>query len=305
MRKIAWEPGGAKKKSASAGGFRDGGVPAVAPGVTMRDSLENRIRVPRGPRGIDLSVGTGFDIPRFFDSLLPDMSDPHSSPPSESPLARLLNGILMLGTPLFLLAILGLTGFFFVAGMGDTEEEKAEAAAAIAAAAPASAAPPAAGGAAPAPAGAAAVAAAPAKAADGKPEGVTDAFWEMGKSSYATCAACHGPDGKGLQAGPAKMAPSMEKSPILTGDPNGAILVVLKGIAKENMDFMGIMAGLGAGLNDEQIAAVLTYCRNSFGNSAPAIKTEEVAAARAKFAAVNAPAGVKRAEIPAIIGAAK
>ena len=44
---------------------------------------------------------------------------------------------------------------------------------------------------------------------------------------------------------------------------------------------------------------------NSFGNSAPAISTEEVAAARTKFASVNAPAGVKRAEIDTIVGAAK
>lgn len=227
------------------------------------------------------------------------MSHDHSEP--ESPLAKLLNSILMLGAPVFLLAMLGLTGFFFVAGMGEKDEAApAEQAATAPAAAPS-------GGAAgaPAPAATPAVAAAAPKAAGGKPEGVTDAFWDLGKSSYATCAACHGPDGKGLQAGPAKMAPSMEKSPILVGDPNGAILVVLKGIAKENMDFMGIMAGLGAGLNDEQIAAVLTYCRNSFGNSAPAITTEQVAAARTKFATVNAPAGVKRADIPALIGSAQ
>jgi mono/diheme cytochrome c family protein len=31
---------------------------------------------------------------------------------------------------------------------------------------------------------------------------------------------------------------------------------------------------------DEQIAAVLTYVRNSFGNSAPAVTTEQVKALR-------------------------
>lgn len=228
--------------------------------------------------------------------------DPSHS--SEAPLAKALNSILMLGAPAFLLAMLGLTGFYFVAGMGDTAEEKAADTATVAAADAAAAAPAPTPGGAPAPAAAPAVAAAPAKAG-GKPEGVTDEFWNLGKSSYMTCGACHGPDGQGLQAGPAKMAPSMTASPVLTGDPDKAILVVLKGIAKENMDFMGIMAGLGAGLNDEQIASVLTYCRNSFGNSASVVTTEQVAAARAKYAAVNAPAGVKRAELDAIVGGAK
>ena len=64
-------------------------------------------------------------------------------------------------------------------------------------------------------------------------------------------------------------------------------------------------AGLGAGLNDEQIAAVLTYVRNSWGNQAAPVTVEQVAAARAKFADVNAPAGVKRAEIMNIVGAHK
>ena len=68
---------------------------------------------------------------------------------------------------------------------------------------------------------------------------------------------------------------------------------------------MGMMASLGAGLDDEKMAAVLTYTRNSWGNSAPAITVEEAAAARAKFADVNAPAGVRRAEIQAIVDAHK
>jgi hypothetical protein len=45
--------------------------------------------------------------------------------------------------------------------------------------------------------------------------------------------------------------------------------------------------------------------RNEWGNSAPAVTVEQAAAARAKFAAVNAPAGVKRAEIDAIVAAHK
>lgn len=127
----------------------------------------------------------------------------------------------------------------------------------------------------------------------------------LGKASYMLCAACHGPDGKGLQAGPALMAPSLVGSQILLGDPDGPLLVVLKGIAKENMNFMGVMAPLAAALDDQKLAALLTYVRNEWGNSAPPVTVEQAAAARAKFADVNAPAGVKRAEIEQIVAAHK
>jgi len=139
-------------------------------------------------------------------------------------------------------------------------------------------------------------------AAGGPPEGIDQATWDLGKQAFATCAACHGPDGTGLKVGPALMAPTFVGSETLLGDVDRPILVVLKGILKESADYMGAMAPLGA-LPDDQIAAVLTYVRNSWGNSAPPVTVEDVAAARAKFADVDAPAGVKRAEIDAIIAA--
>lgn len=223
------------------------------------------------------------------------MSDAHSPSESESPLAKVLNLIMLLAVPAVLVIMLGWTGFKFVLGIAAPPkvEEAAPAPAAATPAAPGSPATPP-----PAP-----VAAAPGGASK-KPDGVTDEFWALGKTTFATCAACHGPDGQGLQAGPAKMAPSMANSPTLLGEPDRPILVVLKGIQKENMDFLGVMAALGT-FSDEQIAAVLTYCRNSFGNAAPAVTPEQVATARAKFASVNAPAGVKRAEIDKILSEAK
>ena len=127
----------------------------------------------------------------------------------------------------------------------------------------------------------------------------------LGKASYAMCAACHGPDGTGLKVGPSLMAPSLIGSEVLLGDPDYSLLVVLKGIAKENMDFMGVMAPLAAGLDDEKLAAVLTYTRNEWGNSAAPVTVEEAASARARFAAVEAPAGVKRSEIEEIAKAHK
>jgi mono/diheme cytochrome c family protein len=98
------------------------------------------------------------------------------------------------------------------------------------------------------------------------------------------------------------MAPSLVGSETLLGEPDRPILVVLKGILKENADFVGAMAPLGT-MSDEQLAGVLTYVRNSWGNAADPISVEQFAAARAKFLDVDAPAGVKRAEIDSIVKA--
>lgn len=220
---------------------------------------------------------------------------------SKNPLSAFLGNAFLVAIPVVLIVMLGIVGSAFVGGM-KKETKKEEVAVAAAAPAPAAAETPAAeGGAAPAaPAAGGAPAPAPAPAA-----AVDPAVMALGKQSYMLCAACHGPDGTGLKAGPALMAPSLVGSKVLLGDPDGPLLVVLKGIAKENMNFMGVMAPLAAGLDDQKLAAVLTYTRNEWGNSAPAVTVEQAAAARAKFADVNAPAGVKRAELEAIVAAHK
>jgi len=199
--------------------------------------------------------------------------------------------------------MLGFVGIAFIGGSG-AKAERAEATGGETAAAPA-------------PAASAPVAdAAEADAAEDASEVAVDVvsdetheidpeFLALGKTTYATCAACHGPDGQGLKAGPLLMAPSLTGSELNIGDPVPAILIILKGIAKENMDYMGMMAPLGAGLDDEKIAAVLTYTRNAFGNSASPITPEEVAEVRAKFSDVNPPMGMKRSEIEEIVKAAR
>lgn len=221
-----------------------------------------------------------------------DSSDP------KNPLAAFLGNAFLVAIPLVLIVMLGIVGSAFVGGMKKKPKKEAVAAAAAPAPAAGQAPAPAAGAAPAAPAAGGAPAPAPAAAID-------PAVMALGKQSYMLCAACHGPDGTGLKAGPALMAPSLVGSKVLLGDPDQPLLVVLKGIAKENMNFMGVMAPLAAGLDDQKLAAVLTYTRNEWGNSAPAVTVEQAAAARAKFADVNAPAGVKRAELEAIVAAHK
>jgi mono/diheme cytochrome c family protein len=220
----------------------------------------------------------------------------NDSSDSSNPVSTILGNLFLILVPVALIVMLGIVGSAFVGGM-KREVKPKEVAAAPGAPAPAA---PAVANAAPAPA----ASGAPAAPAGGS-AAIDPAVMALGKQSYMLCAACHGPDGKGLQAGPALMAPSLVGSKVLLGDPDAPLLVVLKGIAKENMNYMGVMAPLAAGLDDQKLAAVLTYVRNEWGNSAPAVTVEQAAAARAKFATVNAPAGVKRAEIDAIVAAHK
>lgn len=229
------------------------------------------------------------------------MSDEHQEP--ENPIAKLIGVFFLFSVPIVLIVMLGIVGVAFLKGSGVKPSKETEGGGAVvAAAAPAT---PASANAAAAPAAGGTPAAgqtAPAPAAGG---GIDPAVMALGKTSYALCAACHGADGKGLQAGPLLMAPSLVGSELLLGDPDKSLLVVLKGIQKENMNYMGMMAPLASGLDDEKLAAVLTYVRNDFGNSAPAVTVEEAAAARAKFADVNTPSGVKRGEIDTIVEAHK
>ncbi len=214
---------------------------------------------------------------------------------STNPISKIIGNVFLFLVPGALIVMLGIVGVSFVTGMRKPVKESEASAPVAAVAAPAAPSPAATPGD-PAPA---------APAGGGSAGGVDPAVMALGKASYATCAACHGPDGTGLKVGPALMAPSLVGSQMLLDDPDKSLLVVLKGIAKENMDFMGVMAPLGAALDDEKLAAVLTYTRNEWGNSAPVVTVEQAAGARAKFQVLDLPAGVKRAEIDSVVAAHK
>ena len=125
---------------------------------------------------------------------------------------------------------------------------------------------------------------------------------EAGKASFMLCAACHGMDAKGVLAGPSKMAPPLVDSKIATGNPAILALVVINGIEKEGADYMMAMAPLGAALDDEKLAAVMTYIRGSFGNKAPAVTAADAKKYREQWKDMKTP--VTRAKI-AELSAAK
>lgn len=127
---------------------------------------------------------------------------------------------------------------------------------------------------------------------------------KAGQVAAATCLACHGPDGKGLPVGTMKMAPSLEGSAVVNGDPEVFARVVLKGIKKEGTAYVGMMTPLEASFTTDgsvdaaKLAAVMTYVRNSFGNSAAPVTTAQAKAAAEKFKDVKEP--VTRAELDAL-----
>lgn len=101
-----------------------------------------------------------------------------------------------------------------------------------------------------------------------------------GKQVYLEqCLACHQADALGVSG----MNPPLVKTKFVLGDKATLVKIVLNGmtgIEIEGEDYHGVMAP-HSDLTDQQIADVLTYVRNSFGNKAVAVKVSEVKAIRA------------------------
>jgi cytochrome c oxidase subunit 2 len=77
-----------------------------------------------------------------------------------------------------------------------------------------------------------------------------------GKTVYeANCASCHMPDGAGLPG----TFPAIKASPVVTGDINAQVKLMLNG--------KGMMPAFGKMLSAVDFAAVVTYTRNGLGNS--------------------------------------
>jgi mono/diheme cytochrome c family protein len=103
-----------------------------------------------------------------------------------------------------------------------------------------------------------------------------------GKKVYTQfCVTCHQPDGGGVP----KLNPPLEKTSYVLGSKTKLIRVVLKGLnTHEEIDgesYSNVMAPFNF-LTDLQISDVLTYIRNSFGNTAIAVTPGDVKYVRAR-----------------------
>ena len=109
-------------------------------------------------------------------------------------------------------------------------------------------------------------------------------LYDLGKEVFnreAHCVTCHQADGKGVE----NIYPGLVKSNWLEGNGDRVIKIVLKGLFGP-LDFQGKkygpekgtppMMGFGPLLKDEEVAGVISYVHQSFGNNLPMVKVEDV-----------------------------
>jgi mono/diheme cytochrome c family protein len=111
---------------------------------------------------------------------------------------------------------------------------------------------------------------------------LTKAQLDQGKKIYVqNCLVCHQPNGEGL----AGVFPPLAKSDFLMADKERSIRIVIQGqtgeIVVNGVRYNGIMPPVP--IKDEQVAQVLTYVRNSWGNSGEPVTVEEVKKVRAEI----------------------
>jgi mono/diheme cytochrome c family protein len=121
---------------------------------------------------------------------------------------------------------------------------------------------------------------------DEQPKSAGDDAKKRGKIVFnSICAACHGPDGRGLSA---QHAPPLAGSDWVQAEgPNRVIRIGLNGLTgpvtvSGQQYGEGSMTVFRTALSDQQIADVLTYVRSEWGNKASAVKPEQVKAIRDK-----------------------
>lgn len=112
---------------------------------------------------------------------------------------------------------------------------------------------------------------------------------QVGKRVYNNCAACHGRDGAGV----AGAYPALAGSQTLLGFPEIPVAIVLHGLEGPweagGQRYNNAMPAWEAKLSDEQVAAVLSYARQAWGNDAAAVSPELVAAVRAQTVGQRVP----------------
>lgn len=104
----------------------------------------------------------------------------------------------------------------------------------------------------------------------------TDNKLATGQALYMQhCASCHRPDGQGVE----EMIPPLAQTKWVTGDKGRLIQVLLTGLSEpievEGITYEQEMPSY-ANLSDEELASILTYIRQSFGNEAGSVIAGEV-----------------------------
>jgi len=118
-----------------------------------------------------------------------------------------------------------------------------------------------------------------------QPQSGAAAELARGKKTYeAVCGICHGPDGLGK---PGQAPPLAGSEWVVAKGVNRLAHIPLAGLAGPiqvaGKEWSLNMAAMGAALPDEDVAAVLTYIRTSWGNQAEAVTADDVKKVRAEI----------------------
>lgn len=115
---------------------------------------------------------------------------------------------------------------------------------------------------------------------DGEEQGVPPkdalaAYMAKGAKLYSKCSGCHGPDGKG----DGNAYPSLAGSTWVTGETERLAMVILNGLGGPTSTgkTYGVMPAQA--MKGEDLAPLMTYIRNSFGNKTGDVVTKQMGAA--------------------------
>ena len=97
------------------------------------------------------------------------------------------------------------------------------------------------------------------------------------------CSACHGLQGEGIKGMVTAFAGNTR---ITADDPTNLIHAMLKGARAPHTETLQTAAGMPSfawKMNDQQVADILNYIRNSWGNGAVAVSAKDVATLRSEL----------------------
>jgi mono/diheme cytochrome c family protein len=124
----------------------------------------------------------------------------------------------------------------------------------------------------------------PAHTAFSGPPAPTDPML-LGKEVFSACTQCHQLDGKGV----AGTYPPLVGSEYVTGDERRLAAILMNGIngpfVVNGNTYSSEMPNWRSYFKDEELAAVMTYVRNTWGNKSAPVSKETVAKVRAELAA--------------------
>ncbi|MEM1084776.1 MAG: cytochrome c [Verrucomicrobiota bacterium] len=121
------------------------------------------------------------------------------------------------------------------------------------------------------------------------PVAALKAYSSKGAKIYSKCQGCHAADGKGGGA-----YPPLAGSEWVMGDTQRFAMIVLNGLSgptSTGKDWGQVMQAQGIGMSPTDLASVMTYVRNSFGNATGDVITTEMAAEAMKLSEARANAG--------------